>query len=307
MTSDNTVTGRILCAPTGLVDGGKILSVPGSLTIFNRLWNLKEYKNDPGINSGINHRMSSIRLREGVLPIIFVLLLMRSDVTAGPPFRTDDPIPIGFHHGEIYLFSAGLVDGDGFSGLGPSLEFNYGLLQNTHVHLVLPVAFSAPSGGKTQMGYGDTEFGVKYRFVEQSDCIPDIATFPLVEIPTGNSSRGLGSGNVQLYLPLWLQKDIGRWTLYGGAGYWINRGTGNENWLFTGLLLQYNFSDQLFLGAELFHQTPASVLLQDNTGVHVGGGFPIIESYQIIFSGDAGNGITRYKHFAYYIGCYHQL
>jgi hypothetical protein len=26
---------------------------------------------------------------------------------AGPPFRTDDPIPVDYRHGEIYLFSAG--------------------------------------------------------------------------------------------------------------------------------------------------------------------------------------------------------
>ena len=43
---------------------------------------------------------------------------------AGPPFRTDDPIPVDFHHGEIYLFSTGTRDAEGTSGLGPAVEFN---------------------------------------------------------------------------------------------------------------------------------------------------------------------------------------
>ncbi len=241
---------------------------------------------------------------------ILLLILLFSGIKetlAGPPFRTDDPVPIGFHHAEVYLFSAGVIDASGFSGICPAFEFNYGAFPNTHLHVVLPLAFSSPSGGPTQMGYGDTELGVKYRFVQQTDYLPDIATFPILEVPTGSSSRGLGNGGSQIYLPLWLQKDIGKWTVYGGAGYWINSGAGNEDWVFSGILIQYNFTDDFFLGTELFHQTPSSIYTKDNTGVHFGGGIPLMPGYQLIFSGDAGNGITSYKHFSYYIGLYHQI
>ncbi len=239
--------------------------------------------------------------------LVPLLMLLRTDGWAGPPFRTDDPIPIGFHHGEVYLFSTGLVDAGGLSGIGPAVEFNYGLLPDTHVHIILPLAYSAPHGQATHIGYGDTELGVKYRFLTQTDALPDVATFPIVEIPTGNSPDGLGNGNTQLYLPLWLQKDVGKWTIYGGGGYWINRGAGNENWVFSGLLMQYNFTDNLFLGMEIFHQTPSSITVHDNTGLHFGGGFPVLDGYQIIYSADAGNGITSYKHFAYYLGLYHEM
>ncbi len=226
---------------------------------------------------------------------------------AGPPFRTDDPIPIGFRHGELYLFSAAVADASGISGIGPAFEFNYGALPNVHLHLVMPLAFSKPKNGMLQTGYGDTELGVKYRFFEQTDVLPDIAIFPFVEIPTGDASRGLGNGKAQVYLPLWLQKDIGNWTIYGGAGHWVNPGEGNRNWDFSGLLVQYNFSSDLFLGMELFHQTPSTVGSQELTGLHIGGGVPIFLESQLIFSADAGNGLTSYKHFAYYIGLYHQF
>jgi len=232
---------------------------------------------------------------------------MAAAAFAGPPFRTDDPIPVQYRHGEIYLFSTGVVDKSGFGGIGPALEFNYGPLPNTHLHIVIPLAFSAPSGGTSHMGYGDTEIGVKYRFLNQTDVIPDIATFPLIELPTGNAAKGTGNGNAQIYLPLWLQKDIGKWTIYGGTGYWINHGAGNKNWEFSGLLVQYNFSEDLFLGMEVFHQTPSSIDGPGYTGLHFGGGIPIAEKYQIIFSADVGNGITPYKHFAYYFGLYHEI
>ncbi|HEY9165068.1 MAG TPA: hypothetical protein VIS48_02790 [Candidatus Kryptonia bacterium] len=224
---------------------------------------------------------------------------------AGPPFRTDDPVPVPYMHGELYLFSSGVTDASATSGIGPAVEFNFGVFHNTQFHVVVPLAYNLPRSGTSYAGLGDTEVGVKFRFLNQSDIVPDVATFPLVELPTGNESRSLGNGKAQIYLPLWLQKDIGNWTIYGGAGYWINPGTGNRNWNFSGVLVQYNFSDDFFLGTELFHQTSAAVDSPSFTGLHFGGGIPVVKNYQVLFSCDAGNGITSYKHFAYYLGLYH--
>ena len=234
-----------------------------------------------------------------------VILFSAGKILAGPPFRTDDPIPVPYLHGEVYFFSTGTIDATGASGIGPAVEFNYGIFPNTQFHIVFPMAFDIPKRGPSYAGYGDTEIGIKYRFVEQSDFIPDIGIFPLVEVPTGNASKGLGNGELQVYIPLWLQKDIGNWTIYGGAGYWINPGVGNKNWDFSGILVQYNFSDDFFLGAELFHQTPSSIDAPNETGLHIGGGIPVVKDTQILWSCDPGNGITAYKHFSYYVGLYH--
>lgn len=126
---------------------------------------------------------------------IFVVIFFLSGRTiAGPPFRTDDPIPVPYSHGELYLFSTGTIDDSGTSGIGPAVEFNYGILHDTQFHLVLPLAFNAPKGASPKFGYGDTELGVKFRFIDQGNIYPDVATFPLMEIPTGSASRGLGNG-----------------------------------------------------------------------------------------------------------------
>ena len=237
--------------------------------------------------------------------LLIILLALNNKLFAGPPFKTDDPIPVPYLHGELYLFSTGIFDASGTIGVGPAIEFNYGILSNTQFHLVLPLSFSSPKNEPSQIGYGDTEIGVKFRFVNQTEVLPDVATFPIVEIPTGNAAKGLGNGKAQVSLPIWLQKDFGKWTLYGGGGYWINPGPGNKNWEFTGILIQYNFTDNFFLGTELFHQTQSSLNSPNNTGLHIGGGLPIIKNYQILVSADLGNGITSYKHFSYYLGLYH--
>jgi hypothetical protein len=235
----------------------------------------------------------------------FIVLTAATAALAGPPFRTDDPIPVPYMHGELYLFSTGVIDGAGTSGIGPAVEFNYGIATNTQLHIVFPIAFDDPKGNPSNIGYGDTELGVKYRFTDQSRIWPAIGVFPLVEIPTGNAQKGLGNGKAQVYLPLWLQKDMGNWTIYGGSGYWINPGPQNRNWDFSGILVQYNFSDAFFLGVELFHETQSSDEGVPITGIHFGGGIPIAKNYQILFSSDVGNGITSYKHFSYYLGIYH--
>ena len=257
---------------------------------------------------GVSAKQYDVSMHKNILfsfLIVLGLCFANDQIVAGPPFRTDDPIPVPFQHGELYLFSTAVFDATGANGVGPAVEFNYGILPNTQFHLVLPMAFSALKGETSHVGYGDTEVGIKFRFVDQSTYMPAIATFPLVEIPTGNASMNLGNGEAQIYLPIWLQKDMGNWTIYGGGGYWIHPGIGNKNWLFTGLLLQYNFTNTFFLGAELFHQTSSSIDTKAYSGLHVGGGIPIVKDYQILFSTDLGNGITSYKHFSYYFGFYH--
>ena len=108
-------------------------------------------------------------------------------------------------------------------------------------------------------GYGDTEVGIKYRFIDETADHPQVAIYPTTEIPTGDSARGLGAGHTQLYLPAWLQKSWGAWTTYGGGGYWVNPGAGNRNWWFTGWMLQRQVLPNLAIGAEVIRETAMTV------------------------------------------------
>ncbi len=161
-----------------------------------------------------------------------VALLLNTSAWAGPPFATDDPGVLPVHTGELYLFATGThaIDGTALDA-SPGIEANYSLSSNTFFHLVAPLVLVKPSGYPSQFGPGDLEFGFKWRFLAQTDARPDFGFFPLVELPTGSEGRGLGAGKVQAFLPIWIQKDVGKWTSYGGGGYWINPGDGNNELL----------------------------------------------------------------------------
>jgi hypothetical protein len=236
--------------------------------------------------------------------VLVALVLGAGAAQAGPPFRTDDPEPVELHHWEVYGFSTAThVKGDS-SGILPGIEINYGALPEMQLHIVLPLAFDRPEGSGTKFGYGDTELGVKYRFVNEDEngWRPQIGIFPLLELPSGNEARGLGTGHVHAFIPLWLQKGLGKWLSYGGGGYWINPGAGNKNYWFLGWLVQRQVTDDLALGGEIFHQSADTIGGEDQTGFNLGGIWDITEHYHLLFS--AGRGIlhaTTTNAFSYYL------
>jgi hypothetical protein len=206
----------------------------------------------------------------------------------GPPFRTDDPEPVGYQNFEFYTFTTGTrVTGD-IAGVGPALEFNYGPTEDLQLHLVAPLAFDSPSGVPTEIGYSDTELGAKYRFIQEDEkgWRPQVGVFPLVELPTGKAKKGLGAGYARVFLPVWAQKSFGSWTTYGGGGYWINkhRSTGDKNYWFFGWLLQKEVTKQLTLGGELFYQTQDTVDGKASAGFNLGGFYDFNEHNHLLFS-----------------------
>ena len=238
--------------------------------------------------------------------------LSPSRAIAGPPFVTDDPEPVAFGHYEFYTLSTGsAVRGDA-SGLGPAWEFNYGLVANGQVHIIVPLAFDKPTGGPSQLGFGDTELGFKYRLIDEDKdgSRPMVGVYPLIELPTGSESRGLGAGNVRAYFPLWIQKSFGDWTTYGGGGYWINHGddTLNRDYWFFGWLLQRQVTRQLAIGGEIFHQTATVVFGgadggRATTGFNIGAIYDFDEHSHLLVS--AGTGIQNASAtnlFSWYVG-----
>ena len=233
---------------------------------------------------------------------------MLQPALAGPPFITDDPEPVDYQHWEITTFAAGGHIRGETSGTAPGLEVNYGALPDLHVHIITPLAYDKVSGDKVHYGYGDTELGVKYRFIdsEKDDWWPQVTIFPALEIPTGDTRQGLGTtGEIRAFLPLWIGKDFGDWTTYGGGGYWNNPGNGNKNYWFFGWALQRKITDKLMLGGELFHQTADTIITsptnKSSTGFNLGGTYDISENYHLLLS--AGRGIQNAQtanSFSYY-------
>ena len=226
------------------------------------------------------------------LYLLFFMFCVSAVVWAGPPFETDDPEPTEYQHWEIYLGATALqLQGPGLFGTIPFLSVNYGGFPDTQLSLTEQVAFSPMPGGSSAYGYGDTLVGVKYRFIHEGATVPQVAIFPQVNIPTGDASKGLGNGVAQYLLPIWLQKSWETWTTFGGAGYWINPGQGNKNWLFAGWEVQRDFGKGLTLGTEVFYHGASTVVLSDavgsqseGMGFNIGGEIHFDDVNHVVFS-----------------------
>jgi hypothetical protein len=239
-----------------------------------------------------------------LLPIA-ALVAVATTAKAGPPYLTDDPEPPPLHHWEAVFFTMGaLADGTATGSL-PAIEFNYGGFENTQLHIMVPLGFAA-NGDGARFGGADIELGVKYRFVEEDDSgwRPQLAVYPQLEIPVGSGSNGFATQSADLFLPVWGQKQLDEnWSLDAGGGYWINPGSGNLNYWFSGILVQRKLTDSLVAGAELFHQTPSTNGGNVITGVNIGAVYDFDEHDHLLAS--AGTGLqnaARTDQFTWYIG-----
>ena len=182
----------------------------------------------------------------------------------------------------------------------PGFEVNYGALPNLQLHAIAPLGYESMSGMKAGFALGDLELGAKYRFITpgEDDWYPQVAVFPLVEVPMGNQNMGFSIGHSQIFLPIWAQKDFGPWTVYGGGGYWINPGAGNKDSWFFGAALWRQFGESFHLGAEVFHQTSnvtgqlaTSIGSKDTTGFNIGAVYDLSENWHVLAS--AGSGLQN--------------
>ena len=231
---------------------------------------------------------------------VFLMLVSVVGMRAGPPFLTDDPEPVDLNHWEFYVFGQGDHTGDANSISGPAIELNYGIAPNTQLHLIAPIANVSSPGTGWSSGYGDTEVGIKFRFIEETDSLPQVGIFPMAELAT--AGRGLGNGRTWYRLPLWIQKSWGPWTSYGGGGEALNSAPGQRNNSFAGWLVQRSLGKYLALGAELFSQGALSEGGRATTLANVGGTLNFTEKFALLFS--AGRSVSGGRNTVWYLGLY---
>jgi hypothetical protein len=227
--------------------------------------------------------MRTIRELPGCLLLVLAALCAQAGWAQGPPYQTDDPVPVDFQHYEFYIF--GSADGTPveMDSAGPAFEFNWGALPRLQLHAILPFGVAAPlnnpvylpSGtGPTEFGLLDMEVGTKIAIIKESKHVPQIGTFTMLELPTGNADKGLGVGVPWYKLPLWLQKNFGKWLIDGGAGEILVPQTGFHNFPYGGFLVKRELSERLELGAEVFShggEGPAPPQTEASTMIDFGG------------------------------------
>ena len=209
-------------------------------------------------------------------------LLMSGAADAGPPFLTDDPEPTDTGHWEIYapLAEASGKGADYEGSVG--VELNYGAAPDLQLTVGLPANYVHDSAG-FHWARGDIELSAKYRFYHDETAGLQVAFFPGITLPT--ASGDAGNPRVTALLPVWGQKDMGAWTLFGGGGYAINPGPGNRDYWTGGLAVTREVSKKLQLGIEADRQGPDTRGGRASTSLGLGATLQLKAPFRLLGSG----------------------
>lgn len=227
-------------------------------------------------------------------------------IAGGPPYLTDDPVPVDLGHFETYVFSQWQNEpGTNSVTTGPAVEFNWGFMPALQVHVVAPLANVTMPGVANQHGFGDMEIGIKYRFLTETPNRPQVGIFPMAEVATGEASRGLGNGQTWYRLPLWMQKswDDGKWTVDAGGGVAIDHAAGQRSYGFGGLLLLRSLGSGLTAGVEAFRQGATAIGATPTTFYNLGASINPSSQFSVLVS--LGHSLSGQSQAIGYVGLYY--
>lgn len=166
-----------------------------------------------------------IRRLGGLTVLATATAVASGSAWCGPPFVTDDPEPVGARRWEINVaFSQARAQGSVQAGL-PSIDINYAPSPNVQLH-IQPRYTIVRTSNRRMAGNGDTEIGVKYRFLNlgNDEAASMVGIYLMIQLPTANFPRDTDEIRARAFLPVWLQRNLGSWVVYGGAGHSINAG-----------------------------------------------------------------------------------
>jgi hypothetical protein len=227
-----------------------------------------------------------------------LILCVFAAAEAGPPFVSDDPQPTDYGQFEIYTLAQGSEAKDG-TGSSFGIDFNYGALPDLQLTVVFPVEVKSPVGGPNVAGLGNIELAAKYKFLHQEDVGWDVAVFPRVFFPSASSN--VGERHFSLLLPMWLGRNWGDWSTFGGGGCVINRGGDSQDYCLMGWALTRRVLADLQVGAEIVHQGADSKGGRVSTAVGAGLIYDVSENIHLLaYAGPGLQNAAETARYAWY-------
>lgn len=212
------------------------------------------------------------------LTTLLVLIGFLPPALAGPPYNSDDPEPTDYKHLEIYAFTSGTQTSGGTAGQA-GIDFNYGAAPDLQLTAVLPAGFGQAAGGPSQIGLSNFQLAAKYRFLHQDGFGLDVSFFPRLFVPSSSST--VGDLHSSILLPLWLEKDWGAWTVFGGGGCVISSDS-SENHCLAGGVATRQVLEKLRLGVEVSYQSAQANGTLPTTTVGMGAQYDLTDHYHLL-------------------------
>lgn len=186
--------------------------------------------------------------RVSALPIMLCLAVFSS--LAGPPLETDDPDTPGPKRWEINLSSPFATRDDTWL-FQPLLDINYGVGERVQFKLKPRLAVLDEPGQTAEVGAGNIQLGIKWRFLDQARAGVSVSVYPQADLnPPGDSvNRGLVSEGSQFFMPFQIQRTFGETKVYVEAGYnWREQQT--DEWAL-GFAAEHSLTQSFRLVGEL--------------------------------------------------------
>jgi hypothetical protein len=221
--------------------------------------------------------------------ISLVCLLWAAGARGGPPLLTDDPDTPGPNHWEINAGATGQDAARTWEIGSPLLDINYGV--GEHIQLKYQAQWNtlSPAQAGVRSGMGNSLAGVKWRFVDQTNgSWLEISTYPQLEFvyPHSSATRGLADSGDNLLLPIEVEHQFKRLTVYAEGGYLWNEHQPKE--VFYGLAGEYELSEKVSLMGEFYGGFDRAF---ENNGLSFNLGFRRFLVEHVALIGSAGRGI----------------
>jgi len=219
----------------------------------------------------------------GLVLIALLMLIPAVFAQGGPPLVTDDPGTPGNKHWEVNIAYTQTRYSSSVVYEVPHIDLNYGYGDNVQLKLEGPLTVFNGDGGNSFTALGYTNWGVKWRFQEETKSRPAISTYPQV-LFVGNerlSQYGAVDPGTDVFLPMEIMKTFGLLQLDAEAGVMFRQFTDTEYW--TGICGGYQLTKTLGLLGEV-HLITLSTGDQDQLIWNLGFKQDLSENQSIIFS-----------------------
>lgn len=207
----------------------------------------------------------------------------RAHAQGGPPLITDDPGTPGDGRWEINLgFTTEKLRSEMLYE-APLLDINYGLGERIQLKYEIPWLILDEEGGGTRSGLGDSEIGVKYRFLDEERHDVSMSIYPQFSFnnPTSSDERDLVDSGTELALPIQIARRAGPVELSLELGYSLIEHEEDE-WSY-GLAAAGPLSERFELLGEV-HGVATRDFEEDVLVFNLGGVLRVHENVNLLFS-----------------------